>query len=310
MRIPTGPLRYTQTLHANRTGTIVHEELSRQSEARVIGSTSHGIFLLAANQRVIFVSYEQYCSPLTITLVETEQKVEALPVFLGQNVQIQPDELSFTSLGTHILFDRSETWTTPSPPETIHPLPQVYQTLKNIILQVMNNKRGIGFVPLLAYILDLPSRPTVPATLQPTIMNVLLLKQLFNQPLVSSAPLLMDLMGLGRGLTPSGDDLIVGLLLVLNRLPERSSFISQLEELNNAVAEMAYSKTTALSANLIDCAAHGSADERLIRAVDGILTGSYTEEEIAGILDTYGSSSGIDALAGMAIAIHSLIHKK
>jgi hypothetical protein len=61
-----------------------------------------------------------------------------------------------------------------------------------------------------------------------------------------------------------------------------------------------------LSANLIECAASGKADERLIDALDGIMTGSPGPEECATLLLSWGNSSGGDSLAGMALALSLL----
>jgi hypothetical protein len=60
-------------------------------------------------------------------------------------------------------------------------------------------------------------------------------------------------------------------------------------------------KTTTVSANLIDCAARGQADERLIRALDGIETGELSALECAHALGSWGNTSGLDALIGMGL---------
>jgi hypothetical protein len=69
------------------------------------------------------------------------------------------------------------------------------------------------------------------------------------------------------------------------------------------VIDVAYQRTTTLSANLIECAAQGEADERLISVVDGIMTGEPSVADCAKYILDWGSSSGIDALVGMAIVL-------
>jgi hypothetical protein len=63
-------------------------------------------------------------------------------------------------------------------------------------------------------------------------------------------------------------------------------------------------KTTTLSANLIEIAAEGEADERLILALDSVFTGDPSPEKTAEMLISYGSSSGMDAFAGLALAVN------
>ncbi len=116
---------------------------------------------------------------------------------------------------------------------------------------------------------------------------------------------LTPLLGLGAGLTPAGDDMLLGLLLAYHRWGSalRPSFdVAKLSDLLNRAASQ---KTTLLSANLIACASQGQADERLISALDGMLTGDPAPEQCARSLSGWGSSSGCDALVGMALAILS-----
>jgi hypothetical protein len=309
MPSPTGPLRFTQTFRAAVIGHRALEVVREPVMGRVIGSTARGIFILAPPQRIIFLSYETYPGPLTINL--NLPQAQSLPASQDQEVDLQHDEIILPDLGTHILLDQSPIWSPPPPPDSILPLNMVDKILRSLVNKVIESRRGVGFVPLLPFILDLPARPTVPLSLQPTIANVLLLKQtILSQPLSASLPQIKELMGIGRGLTPSGDDFINGLLLVFNRIPQRAAFQPQLYEFNHQIVELAFSKTTSLSANLIEAATLGSADERLLRAVDGLLTGSLQTNEIMAALDAYGSSSGVDALAGAALVIQALIDKE
>ncbi|MGD2155610.1 MAG: DUF2877 domain-containing protein [Anaerolineales bacterium] len=113
---------------------------------------------------------------------------------------------------------------------------------------------------------------------------------------------LISLLGMGSGLTPSGDDLIIGLLLSLNRWESVLQPGNDISILNKNVVEAAYRDTTTLSANLIECAALGLADERLIQANDYLAVGNFQLPEISSGLLNWGNSSGIDALAGMIAA--------
>ena len=111
------------------------------------------------------------------------------------------------------------------------------------------------------------------------------------------------LLGLGGGLTPSGDDFICGWLLArfyLNEnLPVPGEGVGFVSEINS----QARAQTTALSASLIACAAEGQADERLMQALVWLLTGKGEVEKIKEALLTYGSASGSDALAGMLASL-------
>ena len=66
---------------------------------------------------------------------------------------------------------------------------------------------------------------------------------------------------------------------------------------------LAYQTTTTLSANLIECACQGQADERLLLALDGILCAASPPSACAAALSAWGNTSGRDALVGMALVI-------
>jgi len=117
-------------------------------------------------------------------------------------------------------------------------------------------------------------------------------------------PALLSMLGQGTGLTPAGDDVILGCLLALSRWGQILSPNLDFQALQQPLISQAYRQTTLLSANLIECAASGQADERLLLALDGIFTGQPSTEQCAALLLGWGNSSGCDALVGMGIAIH------
>jgi hypothetical protein len=107
---------------------------------------------------------------------------------------------------------------------------------------------------------------------------------------------LQKMIGRGAGLTPSGDDVVVGMLLAINRLENGLSVGPAFAQDCMMLADRL---TTSLSAGLIRCAADGQADERLVTALDGMITGSLDEAQCAAHFLAYGGSSGIDCLLGM-----------
>lgn len=105
--------------------------------------------------------------------------------------------------------------------------------------------------------------------------------------------------GLGVGLTPSGDDFIVGLLSVLTRYDVSGKHLSEIrcEFKKNTIEK----KTTRVSAHMINYALEGCFNAALIELVCG------KEAEALNKVKSIGSTSGTDMLTGVAFGLNRLI---
>lgn len=107
------------------------------------------------------------------------------------------------------------------------------------------------------------------------------------------------LIGLGVGLTPSGDDLLVGLLAALEATdnPMRAA-------LARSIAIEAGARTTAIGANALWHAARGEFAERLhdVLMAIGLDDPETTETAVARATD-YGATSGVDTLVGLFLGL-------
>jgi hypothetical protein len=113
----------------------------------------------------------------------------------------------------------------------------------------------------------------------------------------------ISLLGAGDGLTPSGDDFVIGLLLTLKRWGNLLLPGQDLQTLTKTVVDAAYKKTTLLSANLIECAALGQADERLIAALDWLMSDISQESSCLDEMLGWGNSSGSDVFVGFVVGL-------
>ena len=118
---------------------------------------------------------------------------------------------------------------------------------------------------------------------------------------VSTPGPVSDLLGAGRGLTPSGDDCIVGVLVTLHALRERAVAAS----MARVVARHAPHRTSRPSAAHLDAACAGEAIEPVHKAVEAI-AGHASPGSALDALDKYGHGSGFDALAGVLVAANAI----
>jgi len=117
--------------------------------------------------------------------------------------------------------------------------------------------------------------------------------------------LVYGLVGLGEGLTPSGDDFLVGLCAVLHatgRFPRRSA-PAVWEQLCECVRQ----GTSQLSGEFLRCAFAGHFAEPVVRLMGALRTpetGAWPAH--AATLASVGHSSGVDAMVGLAFGCRLL----
>ena len=117
-------------------------------------------------------------------------------------------------------------------------------------------------------------------------------------PITASPASITDLIGLGPGLTSSGDDFLVGALALLDALAERKAHAA----LVRVIAAIPRGLTSALSECLLKAAAAGHVGENLSRAVSAIVSG-MPDQAVAAIRKI-GHSSGWDVMAGILTTLH------
>jgi hypothetical protein len=285
---------------AKTIGRLAYESLAPDQEAILIGLTSRGLFVRIGEGRVIFLSFETWRGPLTLSL--TEEIAELRTLEHGTPVRITPGQLIFPDAGVAVAVHPEAVWQQPPPSHPARPVAERLDNLHFFASQIALAKNGQGFSGLLPPLLGLPT--TTEPDEEPLLATLLGLRQaLRNADVPASAETIGKLLGMGSGLTPSGDDVVVGLLLALNRWRPVLWPGGDLGRLNALVVEAAYKATTTLSANLIECAAQGESDERLVAALDSIVTGHPPTGECVPLLLGWGNSSGADALVGMTLAL-------
>jgi hypothetical protein len=117
-----------------------------------------------------------------------------------------------------------------------------------------------------------------------------------HTPAIAPAPV-QGLIGLGPGLTPSGDDFLVGALALLDALAERKVHAA----LARVIADTPPASTSALSRCFLRAAAAGHIGEHLHCAVASVISGK-PDSAIAAVRNI-GHSSGWDMLAGIVTTL-------
>jgi hypothetical protein len=284
-------------------GSTAHQLLAHAQEASVWGVTSRGLFLHLSIEPgwVIFISTESFAGPLTLNSSPLPALFKTLKP--GMPVFVRSGNLYFPAQDLILSADKAVVWSPPSPlipsPDQILSIPQRIESLYH---QITNLRPELNASHLLDAHPGSASARLAPQQFGLNSSSLLETVQalLIQGPSISS--LLESFLGFGPGLTPAGDDLVLGFLLTINRWEEVLHIGCSPQELNPILRMASYRKTNTLSANLIECASLGYADERLIQALDGIITGEPGLDVCASHLLGWGNSSGANALAGIALA--------
>lgn len=268
-------------------GHFAYEYVKRSESAKIMGTTSHGVFLSLPFNKVVFLTADVWRGPLSINLnrlptldlrFQSSNVVEInFPILRSENIEIEilenshhwmPKAIRFNSRNRKQIFVRSH---------------QLCRYLGACINEA-------DFSQVLSVVADDESD----GRKEQQIAEYL---EIGFDPIETRDLPVAKFIGKGRGLTPAGDDFVIGFLIARHFLHRADNNLQEL-------VEFAQVKTTSLSASLIECAAEGSADERLLNALDYLLNGEGDLYSVKKELLSYGSSSGMETLAGMISAVY------
>lgn len=299
MNIRQEPKAGHKDVRAASAGYLAQAAMSQSPRATVLGATSRGLFLRSDSRWLIFLSYEQYRSPFTITLQSPADRLRAAET--KAVVCMERERLLFPALELAVVVAPDVVWRPAQP--TGQPDPHSVQVarLRGAAERALAAGGTRGLAPLLDHLLSPPAEGALSPEQQRVSAAIAALHQAVVDGEASGAgAAAAPLLGLGRGLTASGDDFLMGFLLWMNRW---ATPVPWLRAFNEMIVTGAYERTTTISANLIECAVRGEGDERLMAMSDCLAAGRPTVDACIGPLLGWGASSGVDALVGMAVAL-------
>jgi len=289
--------------HALCVGNFIAQQLTGDQNLKLIGQTSRGCFLQTAVPSVwtVFLSEETPRGPLTINL--PSGVITPIKQAAAQTIVLRYGILHFSNT-VKLSLQNIPHWQTTAPLNPIQPLATRQATITKSIRIIQQHKPENYLASILPDLLPILAISSLPSSRGGQFTEKLhgLISGLRASETSSLASLLATFLGQGSGLTPSGDDFLLGFFLTLHRWRDHLSLADSVRPLGRTIAELAKHKTTYLSSNLIECAIFGEADERLINALDELMTAEKCDLAWLDGLLNWGSSSGLDAFAGMILA--------
>jgi hypothetical protein len=290
-------------LIANETivGKIALDFLSGSKIGQIWGITSSGIFINLKGS-IVFLTNTIHLGPVNIIsnlTLPDQWKIE--------------DELEINVSDQMINFDHNkypvslkirEIWQTATKSVSNISDDEQQKRILAAARQLSLLKNEQGYAPLLLpFISDTLPLETDNSWLFSSWNTIRLLKismiQKDTESILSLANLLV---GSGRGLTPSGDDLLTGLTFMRRRWFPEVNWVTDTEDQLLATFKK---KTTSVSSTLFECALQGEADARIQEIADVLMTSEIPFQQQAMELSRWGNSSGADVFLGMLLAIES-----
>ena len=291
----------SDTLKIVFTGSFVAPLLKTKQTGKVLGVTSKGIYLLFGSH-VLLLTTESIPNPFMIYLPSQADLPQNVKV--GQTVELD-DQILRVAEKTYDLTSISKIIPAALPRVAAKFSQRRSSTQVLLLFNALNLGRHSDS---LIFIVDALLNHVEPGSEEQRKLlraTRLLRHGVQEKNLEEAESGMQSLVGNGKGLTPSGDDLINGFVLIQNCLiSESKAEEAWILQFNARAIELAQTKTTWISANMIEASSRRLADERVGNAAQLMLgTRKMDGIQAAKELESFGHSSGIDTFTGMAAAL-------
>jgi len=287
-------------------GEAARELLTSQLRGKVLAVVSHAVYLLGEQDELFWLAAENV--PLHRRCIRVSGLFPRLTVDAPFNVN---DHHLVIGSKTALDFIQASIWETPRlSPDYALPVPDLPERLGAVlsILDELPTPTGFGsLIPDILLIAQEQGGPhlhqtpaSIPAHGWPAV------REIARACLAHDFPRILEqadaLIGLGEGLTPSGDDFVGGLLFCKRILQNSYADVLNLEfpELPDFIENITAS-TNIISHTFLKDHTEGCAIDTLHQFVNAILTGQPMDDlhQIASELIHIGHSTGWDLLTGV-----------
>lgn len=286
----------TSTLQALQIGGLAHQTLQTAKNAVVMGVTSKGMFL-NAEEKILFVTAADYKSPFNIQI----PNMADLPTLVspGDSCVLDPGGLIFTPNEIRVDVQPAVIWQPEDAPMSDLTSEESAARADRMIATFCEIAPDKGWLFLSGCLGNGAANTSLNTYIDGLVrgFTTAVQNKMIDQALTNAR----SMIGLGGGLTPSGDDWLTGFFLFHHRYilsTGRSDPWS--DDLAQRISEMAVERTTKISANRIAAARLGWAEEMFVEVVDHFLSrsASLSEFQLRKIVE-FGHSSGVDTCMGI-----------
>jgi hypothetical protein len=273
-----------------RAGVLAREFCRQNADAEVAAVFERSLYLRAGGTFVCLGAPAIGNGPLTLIADFPSSRFRR-----GQGASISEQGITIRD-ATRFSFDRCEPWQPPRWPVSLSP-PELIDVGKTIAARSATEAPAEGLGRLHQQGRD--ETPLTRVARARIVYFACWLRGVLENDRVPAAQseAIQGLIGLGHGLTPSGDDFLAGALALLDALAETKAHAALASAINASPCKL----TSPLSGCLLRAAASGHVGENLWRAVAAVISGDVDEAVAA--VRRVGHSSGWDMLVGVATTL-------
>ena len=257
-------------LEASITGAVAARILSRYSHARITHVFDKSFYAEVGDQLICVLAEDFLNGPINICVNEIPRILDVgTCIEISSTKAIIWEPIKFGPINADRLFEN---------------LPETYR------------KDLIKAKSLLPKSLSSPLFKTIA---QPAIIDLCLF---LRDKKTAPVPAIKSLLGLGPGLTPSGDDFLIGMMLVLHTVGEKDLFL----KLAKIVKNFASLQTSSISNAHLSAMTDSAQANCLLHELLFALQGKKSIKQALIRAENFGHSSGKDAIAGIITALFAL----
>lgn len=213
-------------------------------------------------------------------------------------------EIIFTSMNIKIGFNESYYYSQMVPTEVNYSnFLNSFSTLIEFVIGIrMDNGFDKNVIEVVRFILD-----NNEATKDDFYNQLMLLENSLLEEKLDS-DVLNYWMGRGRGLTPSGDDFLVGVLAILSVVEVSKNYVQELKEY---LSREGYKRTTQIGFEYLWYASQGKFSMNIISLCKAMMKENKKElDEALWNLSLSGHTSGIDTILGIILSAKLILNKQ
>ena len=257
--------------------------------------SSGGVYLRFGEKILLLCDENWGCLPIGIGVADYSRTVALLGLQQGQPVTVQGDCLSFPGGRIHLTLQQIPNCLMTNTSPHIGYIRQAAEELASL-----HRERGLSMLVLPLILGQAPEEATKknPYCVHGCLWLEKLMAALDHGSRDEIHSCVEKLLGLGPGLTPSADDILLGMVYVLRSLPRKAPEGAGLFQ--EYIVQLCDRCTNQISAAYLKAIAAGAPFERMERVFAG-LCGEETLD--IGKLTQIGGSSGSEMLLGMLLAL-------